>query len=68
MLNYLLIIFNLYLIDNRSDNEAVSISDSNDDSGLDVKSVNNIPTPSLSPTDDKSGWLKVLGPMITCYF
>lgn len=36
-----------------------SISDSNDDSGLDVKSVNNVSTPSSSPPDNKSDWLKV---------
>jgi len=36
-----------------------TVSDSNDDSGLDVKSVNNISTPSSSPSDSKSEWLKV---------
>ncbi|VVC44252.1 Hypothetical protein CINCED_3A003322 [Cinara cedri] len=46
-------------IDNRSDNEVVSVSDSNDDSGLDVKSINNISTPSSSPLDGKSEWLKI---------
>jgi len=49
----------LILIDNRSDNEVTSVSDSNDDSGLDVKSVNNVSIPSSSPPDSKSEWLKV---------
>lgn len=56
-----LITYKIYnLTDNRSDNEAISVSDSNDDSGLDVKSVNNISTPSSSPPDGKSEWLKVI--------
>ncbi|KAL4088566.1 hypothetical protein QTP88_023655 [Uroleucon formosanum] len=45
--------------DNRSDNEVTNVSDSNDDSGLDVKSVNNTSTPSSSPPDNKSDWLKI---------
>ncbi|XP_025416459.1 Golgi-specific brefeldin A-resistance guanine nucleotide exchange factor 1 isoform X2 [Sipha flava] len=48
-----------YNINHQSDNEVLSVSDSNDDSGLDVKSVNNVSTLlSLSP-DSKSGLLKV---------
>lgn len=64
--------YNIYLInvftDNQFDNEAVSISDSNDDSGLDVKSVNNVSTPSSSPPDDKSGWLKVIITLHCIYY
>lgn len=36
------------------------MSDSNDDSGLDVKSVNNVSTPSSLPPHSKSEWLKVI--------
>lgn len=36
------------------------MSDSNDDSGLDVKSVNNVPDLSLPPPDSKSELYKVL--------
>lgn len=49
-----------YLIDRQSDNEVVSVSDSNDDSGLDVKSVNNVLTPLSLPPDSKSEMLKVI--------
>ncbi|XP_050523551.1 Golgi-specific brefeldin A-resistance guanine nucleotide exchange factor 1 isoform X2 [Daktulosphaira vitifoliae] len=46
--------------DNNSDHEPISISDNNDDSGLDVKSVNNIFSPSSSSLDNCDvGWLKV---------
>lgn len=49
-----------YLIDRQSDNEVVSVSDSNDDSGLDVKSVNNVSTPLSLPPDSKSEMFKVI--------
>lgn len=48
-----------HFIDYQTDNEALSVSDSNDDSGLDVKSVNNISTHLSLPPDSKSGLLKV---------
>lgn len=38
----------------------MSVSDSNDDSGLDVTSVHNTLTPSPSPLENKSEWLKVV--------
>lgn len=49
-----------YLIDHQSDNDAVSVSDSNDDSGLDVKSVNNVQTPLSLPSESKSELFKVI--------
>ncbi|XP_050424848.1 Golgi-specific brefeldin A-resistance guanine nucleotide exchange factor 1 isoform X2 [Adelges cooleyi] len=50
---------NQHQLDSRIDNDPVNVSDSNDDSGLDVQSVNNIPTPSSSPPDkNQAEWSK----------
>lgn len=59
----ILLIIIYILTDNQSDNEAICMSDSNDDSGLDVKSINNGSMLSSSPTENpenKVGLLKVI--------